>query len=66
MTFRGPDGEKINLIEWDLARAEAGERPEKWAGRPLLRSPARSPDHAADPFAASRACRRAARLSRVH
>lgn len=32
MTFRGPDGEKINLIEWDLARAEAGERPEKWSG----------------------------------
>jgi predicted enzyme related to lactoylglutathione lyase len=32
MTFRGPDGEKINLIEWSLARAEAGERPEKWAG----------------------------------
>ena len=32
MTFRGPDGEKINLIEWDLARADAGERPEKWAG----------------------------------
>ena len=32
MTFRGPDGEKINLIEWDLARADSGERPEKWAG----------------------------------
>jgi catechol 2,3-dioxygenase-like lactoylglutathione lyase family enzyme len=32
MTFRGPDGEKINLIEWDLARADAGERPEKWSG----------------------------------
>ena len=32
MTFRGPDGEKINLIEWDLARAEAGDRPEKWSG----------------------------------
>jgi catechol 2,3-dioxygenase-like lactoylglutathione lyase family enzyme len=32
MTFRGPDGEKINLIEWDLARADAGERPERWAG----------------------------------
>lgn len=30
--FRGPDGEKINLIEWDLARAAAGDRPEKWAG----------------------------------
>ncbi|MCP5327036.1 MAG: VOC family protein [Steroidobacteraceae bacterium] len=32
MTFRGPDGEKINLIEWNLARAEAGDRPEKWSG----------------------------------
>jgi catechol 2,3-dioxygenase-like lactoylglutathione lyase family enzyme len=32
MTFRGPDGEKINLIEWDLARADAGERPERWSG----------------------------------
>lgn len=35
MTFRGPDGEKINLIEWDLARADAGERPEKWSGEPV-------------------------------
>lgn len=35
MTFRGPDGEKINLIEWDLARAESGDRPEKWAGTPI-------------------------------
>lgn len=35
MTFRGPDGEKINLIEWDLARADAGDRPEKWSGAPL-------------------------------
>ncbi|MFO1425707.1 MAG: VOC family protein [Steroidobacteraceae bacterium] len=34
MTFRGPDGEKINLIEWPLARAEAGERPELWPGVP--------------------------------
>jgi catechol 2,3-dioxygenase-like lactoylglutathione lyase family enzyme len=34
MTFRGPDGEKINLIEWDLARADAGDRPERWAGNP--------------------------------
>ncbi|MCU0757710.1 MAG: VOC family protein [Steroidobacteraceae bacterium] len=32
MTFRGPDGEKINLIEWDLARAAAGDRPERWPG----------------------------------
>jgi catechol 2,3-dioxygenase-like lactoylglutathione lyase family enzyme len=35
MTFRGPDGEKINLIEWDLARAESGDRPEKWSGAPI-------------------------------
>jgi catechol 2,3-dioxygenase-like lactoylglutathione lyase family enzyme len=34
MTFRGPDGEKINLIEWDLAKAEAGEKPELWQGVP--------------------------------
>jgi catechol 2,3-dioxygenase-like lactoylglutathione lyase family enzyme len=34
MTVRGPDGEKINLIEWDLAKAEAGDRPEKWSGAP--------------------------------
>jgi hypothetical protein len=34
MTIRGPDGEKINLIEWDLGRAEAGDRPENWPGRP--------------------------------
>jgi catechol 2,3-dioxygenase-like lactoylglutathione lyase family enzyme len=32
MTLRGPDGEKINLIEWDLDRADAGERPELWTG----------------------------------
>lgn len=30
MTLRGPDGEKINLIEWDIARADSGDRPEKW------------------------------------
>ncbi|MCB2108018.1 MAG: VOC family protein [Rhodobacteraceae bacterium] len=34
MTMRGPDGEKINLIEWDLAKADAGDRPEKWPGVP--------------------------------
>ncbi|MSQ85922.1 MAG: VOC family protein [Alphaproteobacteria bacterium] len=34
MTLRGPDGEKINLIEWDLAKADAGDRPEKWPGVP--------------------------------
>lgn len=34
MTLRGPDGEKINLIEWDLARAESGDRPELWPGVP--------------------------------
>ena len=34
MTIRGLDGEKINLIEWDLARADAGDRPEKWPGVP--------------------------------
>jgi hypothetical protein len=32
MTLRGPDGEKINLIEWDLAKANAGSRPEPWTG----------------------------------
>ncbi len=39
MTFRGPDGEKINLIEWDLARAAAGDRPERWAGIPVQPPP---------------------------
>jgi catechol 2,3-dioxygenase-like lactoylglutathione lyase family enzyme len=34
MTIRGPDGEKINLIEWNIDKADAGERPEKWAGVP--------------------------------
>ena len=34
MTIRGPDGEKINLIEWNVAKAEAGDRPEKWTGNP--------------------------------
>jgi len=34
MTLRGPDGEKINLIEWKLERAYGGDRPEKWAGVP--------------------------------
>lgn len=34
MTFRGPDGERINLIEWDLAKADAGQRPETWPGVP--------------------------------
>jgi catechol 2,3-dioxygenase-like lactoylglutathione lyase family enzyme len=34
MTLRGPDGEKINLIEWNLERAYAGDRPEKWPGVP--------------------------------
>lgn len=34
MTFRGPDGEKINLIEWNIARADSGDRPEKWPGVP--------------------------------
>jgi len=34
MTLRGPDGEKINLIEWDIAKADAGDRPEKWPGVP--------------------------------
>lgn len=34
MTFRGLDGEKINLIEWEIAKADAGERPEKWPGVP--------------------------------
>lgn len=43
MTFRGPDGEKINLIEWDLARADAGERPEKWSGEAPGGSRAASP-----------------------
>jgi catechol 2,3-dioxygenase-like lactoylglutathione lyase family enzyme len=34
MTIRGPDGEKINLIEWDIPRADGGDRPEKWPGIP--------------------------------
>ena len=34
MAMRGPDGEKINLIEWDPEKAMAGDRPEKWAGDP--------------------------------
>ncbi|MBL8644324.1 MAG: VOC family protein [Rhodospirillaceae bacterium] len=34
MTLRGPDGEKINLIEWDIAKADAGDRPELWPGVP--------------------------------
>jgi catechol 2,3-dioxygenase-like lactoylglutathione lyase family enzyme len=34
MTIRGPDGEKINLIEWDIPRADGGDRPEKWPGVP--------------------------------
>lgn len=34
MTLRGPDGEKINLIEWDIAKADGGDRPEKWTGVP--------------------------------
>ncbi|MEQ8733965.1 MAG: VOC family protein [Rhodospirillaceae bacterium] len=32
MALRGPDGEKINLIEWDPAKAVEGDKPEKWAG----------------------------------
>jgi catechol 2,3-dioxygenase-like lactoylglutathione lyase family enzyme len=32
MILCGPDGEKINLIEWNVAKADAGERPEKWTG----------------------------------
>jgi len=34
MAMRGPDGEKINLIEWDPQEAIGGHRPEKWAGDP--------------------------------
>ncbi len=34
MTICGYDGEKINLIEWKVAKADAGERPEKWVGVP--------------------------------
>ena len=34
MAIRGPDGEKINLIEWDPDEAIAGHRPEKWLGNP--------------------------------
>ena len=34
MALRGPDGEKINLIEWDPDEAIGGHRPEKWAGEP--------------------------------
>ena len=35
MAMRGPDGEKINLIEWDPDEAVSGNRPEKWAGDPI-------------------------------
>ena len=34
MALRGPDGEKINLIEWDPDEAIGGHRPEKWQGEP--------------------------------
>ncbi len=34
MAMRGPDGEKINLIEWDPDKAIEGDRPEKWKGEP--------------------------------
>lgn len=34
MAMRGPDGEKINLIEWDPDKAVEGDRPEKWKGEP--------------------------------
>ncbi|NKB42659.1 MAG: hypothetical protein GKS03_00135 [Alphaproteobacteria bacterium] len=35
MALRGPDGEKINLIEWDPDEAvETGHRPETWKGEP--------------------------------
>jgi len=34
MALRGPDGEKINLIEWNPEEAVKGHRPEKWAGDP--------------------------------
>jgi catechol 2,3-dioxygenase-like lactoylglutathione lyase family enzyme len=34
MTIRGYDGEKINLIEWNVAKADGGDRPEKWPGVP--------------------------------
>lgn len=34
MAMRGPDGEKINLIEWDPQEAIGGHRPEKWEGEP--------------------------------
>jgi len=40
MTLRGPDGEKINLIEWDpdLAAGKSSsqqvQKPEKWQGEP--------------------------------
>jgi len=35
MAMRGPDGEKINLIEWDPDEAVRGHRPEKWLGQPI-------------------------------
>jgi len=35
MAMRGPDGEKINLIEWDPDEAITGHRPEKWDGELL-------------------------------
>lgn len=35
MAMRGPDGEKINLIEWDPDEAAGGHRPEKWLGEPI-------------------------------
>lgn len=34
MAMRGPDGEKINLIEWDPREAMDGHRPEQWKGEP--------------------------------
>jgi catechol 2,3-dioxygenase-like lactoylglutathione lyase family enzyme len=35
MALRGPDGEKINLIEWDPDEAaNTGHRPETWKGEP--------------------------------
>ncbi len=35
MAMRGPDGEKINLIEWDPDEAINGHRPETWQGEPV-------------------------------
>ena len=34
MAMRGPDGENINLIEWDPDEAMRGHRPETWKGDP--------------------------------